>query len=314
MINIEHMRTICSGRIAIGEPLGPMTTFRIGGTADIYVEPMTIAEVLALQRYFRENNFPYMVLGNGSNLLVSDEGYRGAAINLEKGFSDLQVIDGLVIAGAGVRLATFTDFCIRHGYSGTEMLAGIPGTLGGALVMNAGAYGGEISAHLLDVTIARNGEAAALPRDACGFRYRDSGLRNWVLLSARFALPPGDREDLRRRRRELLLSRNSAQPVSQPNAGCIFKNPPGQHAGRLIEESGLKGHVIGGAEVSQRHANFIVAERNARAEDVLALINHVRKTVFDRTGVELQPEILLVGFPENSIPSPAGRKKEAAEN
>lgn len=301
MISIEHIRSICSGRIAISEPLARMTTFRLGGPADIYVEPATTAELIALVRTFRDGDLPFLVLGNGSNVLVSDDGFRGAAINLEHGFARATMDDDVVDAGAGVRLSAFVDFCIRHGFAGTETLAGIPGTLGGAVIMNAGAYGGEISDHLVDVTVLRHGEVLTLPKAECGFRYRASGLKGDIVLSARFTPPRGDIESMKRRRKDLLLKRNASQPTAFPNAGSIFKNPEGGYAAVLIQECGLKGFRIGGAEVSELHANFIIGRDNATAADILAVINHVRGVVFSRRGLVLEPEILLMGFPDNAL-------------
>ena len=301
MISIEHIRSICSGRIAIGEPLARMTTFRVGGAADLYVEPMNTEEVLALSGYFRENEIPCMLLGNGSNVLIHDDGFRGAVINLESGFSSIAVIDGYVSAGAGVRLSTYVDYCIRHGFSGTEALAGIPGTLGGALIMNAGAYGSEISDGLVDVTVIRDSTVCVFAREQCGFRYRDSALRDDTVLSARFAHSQGDVDEMKKRRRELLMKRNAAQPTSRPNAGSIFKNPESTHAARLIEDCGLKGFTAGGASVSTLHANFIVGSEAATAADILAIVNHVRATVYRATGIALEMEVLLVGFHDGAL-------------
>ena len=301
MISIEHIRSLCSGRIAIGEPLARMTTFRVGGPADLYTEPMSTGEVLALRAYFHENDIRNIVLGNGSNVLIHDDGLRGAVINLESGFSGISLEEGIVNAGAGARLSAFVDFCIRNSYSGTDALAGIPGTLGGALIMNAGAYGSEISDHLLDVTVIRGGSVRTLPKELCGFSYRRSELRGDIAISARFALPRGDMDAMRKHRRDLLLKRNIAQPTSWPNAGSIFKNPPGTHAARLIEQCGLKGYSVGGASVSKLHANFIIGSDTATAADVLAVINHLRATVFAQTGVALEMEVLLIGFPDNAL-------------
>ena len=301
MVSIEHIRTLCTGRLGISEPLARMTSFRIGGPADIYVEPMNRSEAIALVRYFRETDMPFIVLGNGSNILIHDDGFRGAAINLESGFSGLSLEEGIIEAGAGVLLAQFVDFCVGHGFAGVEMLAGIPGTLGGAVIMNAGAYGGEISDYLVDATILRSGEVVTLDKAACRFRYRNSDLRGDIVLSARFLPPPGEIIPLKERRRELLLKRNAAQPTKQPNAGSIFKNPPDAYAAKLIQECGLKGFRIGGAEVSDRHANFIVNVQDASSADILAVINHVRKVVFESTQVLLELEIMLIGFPQDAL-------------
>ncbi len=301
MLSLEHIRNISSGDIHISEALAPMTSYRIGGPVDIYIEPATTEELVALVAYLRESDASYLLLGNGSNILISDEGYRGVVLNIEKHFSDVSVTDGVVHAGAGIRLSKFVDFCVRQGFAGSEMLAGIPGTLGGAVIMNAGAYGGEISDYMLDVTVLRDGAVRTLRTADCGFRYRGSDLRRDIVLSARFRFPEGDTEQLRARRKELLLKRNAAQPVQHPNAGSIFKNPEGGYAAKLIEECGLKGTRFGGAVISEQHANFIVNDRSARAMDVIDAINHVRRTVYEQTGVELELEIQLVGFPEHII-------------
>ena len=297
MLSLEHIRSICSGEIHIGEPLAPMTSFRIGGPADILIEPASTDELVAVVRYLGDIDVPAVLLGNGSNILVSDEGIRGVVLNIERHFSGLAFDDGVVTAGAGVRLSKFVDFCVRHRRAGAEMLAGIPGTLGGAVIMNAGAYGGEISDHMLDVTVLRDGETRTLKREEAGFRYRGSDLRGDIVLSARFRFPEGDEEQLKARRKELLLKRNAAQPVQHPNAGSIFKNPEGRFAARLIEDCGLKGFTSGGAQVSEQHANFIINTGGATAADVLDVIRHVRETVRVCTGVSLELEILLLGFP-----------------
>jgi UDP-N-acetylmuramate dehydrogenase len=198
-------------------------------------------------------------------------------------------------------LTAFVDFCIANGYAGTEMLAGIPGLLGGAIVMNAGAYGGAISDFITDVTILRHLTVRTIPKEECGFTYRHSGLQNDIVLSARFALPLGDTETLRATRKEFILKRNQSQPTSLPNAGCIFKNPDGMHTARLIQECGLKGFRSGGAEVSSVHANFIVAHEGATAADVLDVINHVRRIVRDMKGVVLELEVQLIGFPVDAV-------------
>lgn len=301
MLSLEHIRSICSSGVSISEPLAPMTSFRIGGPVEIYIEPASAEEIAALVRYFREADTSYVLLGNGSNILISDEGIRGVAISIEKHFAEITLDDGIITAGAGVRLSKFVDFCVRHRFAGSEMLAGIPGTLGGAVIMNAGAYGGEISDHLVDVTVLREGEITMLRKEKAGFRYRGSDLRGDIVLSARFRFPEGDEEELRIRRKELLLKRNAAQPVNYPNAGSIFKNPEGDHAARLIEQCGLKGYTIGAAQVAQLHANFIINTGGATAADVLALISHVRSTVEQQTGVALELEIQLLGFSAEAL-------------
>jgi UDP-N-acetylmuramate dehydrogenase len=303
VLNLEHIRNLCTGGISISEPLAPLTSFRIGGPADIYLEPTDADELVALVQHFRELGVPYILLGNGSNILISDEGFRGAALSIEKSFSSVKLESDLITAGAGIRLSKFVDFAITHDFAGAEMLAGIPGTLGGAVIMNAGAYGGEISDHLVDVTVLRETDVLTLSKADCNFRYRNSDLKNDIVLSARFRFPGGEGEQLRVRRKELLLKRNAAQPVNHPNAGSIFKNPENDFAARLIEVSGLKGQRAGGAVVSELHANFIVNDNSATAADVVTLINRVRSEVYKMTGSILEPEIQLIGFSTDPIES-----------
>lgn len=303
MINLEEIRKIVKGKILINEPLAKYSTFKIGGPADLYIEPKDVDELLSLIRYLKEKEVNFVVLGNGSNVLISDEGFRGAVINLEAGLNFIRVEDEYVIAGAGVKLAKFVDFCIEHGFCGVEMLAGIPGTLGGAIVMNAGAYSGEISDYLVDVEVIRNLELVRLKKEDCGFGYRTSGLAKDVIVQARFKFPHGDIDKMRKIRHEILIKRNQTQPVNFPNVGSIFKNPPGNYAGKMIEEAGLKGIQIGGAQVSEKHANFIINKGNATASDVLELIKLIQNKVYERFGIKLELEVRLIGFKEEEIES-----------
>lgn len=296
MIALDDIRRTFRGRIALNEPLAGYTTFRIGGPADIYLEPVDKEDALALIRYLRAENLPYVLMGNGSNILISDEGVYGAVVNLESGFSYARVEpDGSITGGAGIRLAKFVDFCIRNGRGGAEMLAGIPGTLGGAVIMNAGAYGGEISDHMRWVELIRGDRLIRVSRDQGGFAYRTSALVGDVILQAAFNFPDGVPEEMKKIRRQTMTKRNTSQPVQWPNAGSIFKNPPGDHAARLIQECGLKGSRCGGAEISELHANFIVNRGDATATDVLSLIRVARQAVREKFNVELELEIKLVG-------------------
>lgn len=303
MINLEEIREIVKGKILLNEPLAKYSTFKIGGPADIYIEPRNVDELLNLLRYLKEREIDFVILGNGSNVLISDEGFRGAVINLEAGLNFIKVEGECVIAGAGVKLARFVDFCIENGFRGVEMLAGIPGTLGGAIIMNAGAYSGEISDYLVDVDVIRNLNLVRLKKDECGFGYRRSKLTDDVVVQARFKFPSGDIEEMKKIRREILIRRNLSQPVNFPNAGSIFKNPPGDYAGRLIEQAGLKGVQIGDAQISEKHANFIINKGNAKAKDVLELINLAQSKVYEKFGVKLELEIRLIGFKEEEIKS-----------
>jgi len=313
LLPLDDIRKSFRGRIALGEPLARYTTFRIGGPADLYLEPVDKEDALALLRALRSSNVPSVVMGNGSNLLVADEGVSGVVINLESGFGEMRIEeDGTIVAGAGVRLAQFVDFCIRNHRGGAQMLAGIPGTLGGAIIMNAGAYGGEISDHMLWVDLVRDGELTRITRDEGGFAYRTSNLAGTLVLEAGFRFPEGDRDAMREQRRSTMLKRNTSQPVQWPNAGSIFKNPPGDYAARLIEAAGLKGMRVGGAEISELHANFIINREAATARDVLALIRIARDEVERRFSVRLELEIKLVGF--NGDPLAGGEAPSSHES
>jgi UDP-N-acetylmuramate dehydrogenase len=237
-----------------------------------------------------------MVLGRGSNVLVSDEGIRGAVINVEQALSKIYINGGLIVAEAGVWLTKFVDFCIQNELAGVEMLAGIPGTIGGAVVMNAGAHGGEIADHLVEVEVIRNGHTQQVKNENSQFTYRHSGFDQDVVLSAAFKLQRGDKELLSAKRRELILRRNEKQPLEFPNLGSMFKNPPNTFAAKLIEQAGLKGKRVGDAQISEKHANFIINLSNAKAEDVVKLIDLVKRTVYQNSGLMLELEVKMVGF------------------
>ena len=305
VVHFDDIRKFFRGHIALGEPLNKYTSFRIGGPADYYLEPADKQDVAAIINYLQQNGIPFTVIGRGSNLLVSDDGIRGAVINLETGLSGIRMEDDLVVVDAGMTLARFVDFCIQRGFQGVEMLPGIPGTIGGAVMMNAGAYGGEISNHIVEIEVLRGGSIVRVKKADAGFSYRKSGFVGDIILGASFRLPAGDKAEVMKVRRELLLKRNQAQPVNLPNSGSMFKNPQGNHAAKLIEEAGLKGKQIGHAQISEKHANFIVNHGGATALDVLGLIETARTAVFDRTGVRLELEVKLLGFP-------ASERKEKA--
>ncbi|MBS1911837.1 MAG: UDP-N-acetylmuramate dehydrogenase [Bacteroidetes bacterium] len=297
MIALGEIRRSFRGRIELNEPLAKYTTFRIGGPADIYLEPLDKEDALSLIRFLREQKIPFFPMGNGSNILISDSGITGAVVNLEAGFNYARIAaDGVITAGAGIKLAKFVDFCIQHGKAGAEMLAGIPGTLGGAVIMNAGAYGGEIADHMLTVDLIRGDRLLTITKEQGGFAYRTSKLEGDLILEASFLFPEGDSAAMKVTRRETMLKRNSSQPVQWPNAGSIFKNPPGHYAARLIQDAGLKGTRIGQAEISELHANFIINLGGATAEDVHALAMLARAAVREKFGIEMELEVKLVGF------------------
>lgn len=296
MVSLEEIKKFFRGSIKLSQPLANFTTFRIGGPADYYLEPLDKEDVVNLIKHLQANLFPFMIIGNASNLLISDGGYRGAVINLESALGEIRKEGEFVVVGSGTRLAKCVDFCVQRGLGGVEMLAGIPGTVGGAVIMNAGAYGGEISDYLVDVEVLREGNIVWVKKEESGFSYRRSGFGRDVVLGARFVLPKKDKTELMRVRRELLVKRNLAQPVNYPNAGSIFKNPQGNYAAKLIESAGLKGLRRGSAQISERHGNFIVNLGNARATDVLELIHEAQRGVFEKFKVRLELEVKLVGF------------------
>ncbi len=297
MVSLNDIKRFFHGAIRINEQLAHYTWMKVGGPADYYMEPADRDELVKIVNYFRAQDYPFMIIGRGSNMLVSNEGIRGAVINLETALGKLWLQNDLVIAEAGVRLSKFVDFCIQHGLAGVEMLPGIPGTVGGAVVMNAGAYGGETADHLVEVETLRDGVVQVIPKDRCKFSYRRSGFEHDVVFSAKFLLPHEDKAVLQQRRRELIMKRNETQPLELPNSGSMFKNPPGTYAAKLIEQVGLKGKRIGGAQISPRHANFIVNLGGATAEDIVRLLDLARRSVYQNTGILMELEVKLVGFP-----------------
>lgn len=298
----DELAAQLTGSVRENVPLAPFTTFRIGGNAQLFVEPATPEDVVRTRAFAATHSLPFFIIGNGSNVLISDDGIPGVVMNLETGFSKLSIEGNIITAGAGVRMATFVDFAIRNNLAGVEMLAGIPATIGGAVWMNAGCYGGETSDYLLDVTIVRAHETLTLTKEECHFRYRHSGFEPGdIVVQARFALQAGNAAELREIKLKHLMHRNDVQPVNLPNCGSVFKNPKPHFSAQLIEEAGLKGTRIGGAQISPKHANFITNLGGATAHDVIAIMNLERKTVFERTGIVLEPEVQLIGFLSNPI-------------
>lgn len=275
------------------EPLAPHTWFQLGGPAEYFAEPRTVDELAALIKRCRDDELPVRLLGGGSNVLVRDEGVPGVVVRLaDSEFGKVDVHGRRVVAGGGAKLGHVISTAVREGLAGLETLVGIPGTIGGALHGNAGSRGGDIGQWVERATVmARNGELFERQRDDLVFAYRHSGLDELVILSAEFELDPDDPDQLTKRMQKQWIVKKAAQPLGHQSAGCIFKSPRGMSAGMLIDQAGLKGTRVGGAEVSDRHANFIVAEAGATTHDVLRLIELVRSRVADRLGVELELEI-----------------------
>ncbi len=275
------------------EPLRDHTWFHLGGTAEFLAEPRSEEELQALVVRCRDEATPIRVLGGGSNVLVRDEGVRGMVVLLAaETFAEIRVAGRRVTSGGGAKLGHVTSTAVREGLAGLEPLVGIPGTVGGALHGNAGSRGGDIGQWAVRATVmTRSGKIVQHRREDMVFSYRHSSLDELVILSAEFELEEDSPEELTKRMQKEWITRKSSQPLGHQSAGCIFKNPRGMSAGRLIEQSGLKGTRVGGAEVSQRHANFIIADTDATSQDVLKLIDLVRGQIAERLGVELETEI-----------------------
>ncbi len=300
MIDLEPLIKYCdehSCAYVKDEPMSAHTTFRIGGNADIFVKPATEETVRGVLCTVKENDIPSFFLGGGSNILVSDFGIHGAVVHTG-GFSDLALLDGCVIeCGAGVRLSKLCSFALENSLTGCEFAWGIPGTVGGAVFMNAGAYGGEMKDVLLSVRhMTPDGEIEEVPAENLKLGYRTSvySKNNCIILSAKLRLRPGDKGEIREKMDDLIGRRKDKQPIDMPSAGSTFKRPEGNFAGTLIEQCGLKGFSIGGAMVSDKHAGFIVNTGDATCSEVLRLIEKVKDTVLEKSGVLLEPEVRVI--------------------
>ncbi|KAF0246669.1 MAG: UDP-N-acetylmuramate [Planctomycetota bacterium] len=272
------------------EPLAPRTSYRIGGTAEYFFIPERMEEVSQAMSYCRAKGLELRVLGGGTNVLVGDRGWP-AVLSLER-FKHTDAFGPYAKAEAGASFPAFVKKLADNSSKGAEALCGIPGTVGGALLMNAGGHYGEIGEFVKRVKVAEpDGRLVTLERDQCGFRYRDSDLKNRIILSADFEFPEGDRDEIRSRMRDIFQQKKASQPLHSHSAGCVFKNPPGLAAGRMIDECGFKGARIGGAAVSALHANFLTNDDHASAADMLELISKIRGQVKERHGVELELEI-----------------------
>ncbi len=290
----------CEELLRADEPLSRHTSFGVGGPADAFCVPPDSGAVQLLLRRAADHGVPALILGRGTNVVVADEGFRGLVINLEAGCRRLEADGDRVRVGAGRSLERLVLFCEERSLGGLEQLSGIPGTVGGALIMNAGAFGTEIGDRVVTVRgLTREGQAVEVPRDNAGFDYRTAaGLAELILLGCDLQLETGDAVKLKETREEIIARRESRQPLDYPSAGSIFKRPPGDYAGRLVEAAGCKGMREGGAEVSVKHANFILNRGSATAADIHILMERVRGRVFEQFGVRLDTEVLFIGFPE----------------
>ncbi len=280
------------------EPMEKHTTFRAGGPAEWLVTPSSAEQVQRVIRFLKDEKTPYLVLGNGSNILVGDKGIPGVVIQLGNGFSGCTVEGTNLSAEAGIKLSRLANFALSNSLTGLEFAAGIPGTLGGAIYMNAGAYGGEMADVVTSVTyLDKDGAIRTIAGKDCQFGYRTSVFEKeeTVILSCTLSLQPGEMTEIRSRMDELQEKRTSKQPLNLPSAGSTFKRPEGYFAGKLIQDAGLMGFRVGGASVSTKHAGFVVNDNHATAKEIRELMEQVQQKVEQEFGVTLEPEVRFIG-------------------
>lgn len=280
------------------EPMRRHTTFQVGGEAEYFAKIQEKSQLITIMDYLRKTEQPYFVLGNGSNILVSDKGYEGVILDLSAGLKNIEIEGKRVTAEAGALLSTVAVRACEAGLAGFEFAAGIPGTIGGAIVMNAGAYDGEMKQVVESVTVlGGDGEIMVLDNETMEFGYRSSIIKNrpFIVMEAVLRLEEGDKEQIKGRMEELNKRRREKQPLNYPSAGSTFKRPEGHFAGKLIMDAGLRGFRIGGARVSEKHCGFVINEGNATATDVADVIDEVIERVRDKFGVTLETEIIKLG-------------------
>ena len=297
-IKQKFCREFGSDQVLLEEPMKRHTTFRIGGPAEVFVMPGNLEEVQRILEICRTEDLPYFILGNGSNLLVSDRGYRGVVIQLDRNFGEVKVEGTEIHASAGALLSTIAVAARRASLTGFEFAGGIPGTLGGAVVMNAGAYGGEMKDVLRKVMVMdQSGKVFEIPAEELQMGYRTSIIKTagYIVLGAVLSLKEGNLEEIKMLTRKLSEQRTSKQPLEYPSAGSTFKRPEGYFAGKLIMDSGLRGYRVGGAQVSEKHCGFVINTGDATAEDVRSLMKYVTEIVYAKFGVTLEPEVKFLG-------------------
>lgn len=294
----ELYRIVGEDNVKLDEPMSKHTTFRIGGPASYFVTPMDTEELYQVVVLCKAERVPFFLLGHGSNILVSDKGIGGVVIQLYKNYAKFSIEGNLVKAEAGIMLNKLGQEIRDAGLTGFEFAAGIPGTLGGAVMMNAGAYGGEMKDIVESVSLMDyDGNLIKKSGEEMDFSYRHSIVEDeeLIVLGATLKLNPGNIEDITAKMQELALARKTKQPLEFPSAGSTFKRPEGYFAGKLIMDSGLAGYRVGDAEVSEKHCGFVINKGHASAKDVMTLIDDVRNTVYDKFKVELSPEVRFVG-------------------
>ncbi len=286
--------------VLLNEPMKNHTSFRTGGAADIFVSPDGKDSLKEIIKLFSENNIPFYIFGNGSNMLVSDRGIEGAVIHMGSGFSSTEVNGNEITAGAGVLLSSVAGTALENSLTGFEFASGIPGSFGGAVFMNAGAYGSEIKNVIKSVIVLDESlQIKELSKDEAELGYRSSIFqkKNYIILGGTIVLEKGNKDEILSEMTELNAKRREKQPLNFASAGSTFKRPEGYFAGKLIEDSGLKGKTIGGAQVSEKHAGFIVNTGNATTDDIINLIDFCQKTVYEKFGVMIEPEVRITGRP-----------------
>ena len=286
--------------VLVDEPMSAHTSFRVGGPADVLVMPQSENELVEAVNLVRSSGQPLYILGKGSNVLVADEGLRGVVVTIGSNLSDVRIReDGIVEADAGASNAKIASAARDAGLAGYEFAAGIPGSVGGAAIMNAGAYGGEFKDVAMGLTcLDSSGERISLSPEQAEWGYRTSAVdrRGLIVLTVTLKLTPEDPSAIQARMDDLAFRRQSKQPLDKPSAGSTFKRPPGHFAGKLIQDAGMQGYQVGGAQVSEKHAGFVVNVGGATASDVLQVIRDVQAAVLEQWEVELQPEVRLWGF------------------
>jgi UDP-N-acetylmuramate dehydrogenase len=300
---IKKIENDSSSLCLVDEPLKKHTTYGIGGPADLMVFPNNKEDLIRVIEIINENNMQLTILGSGSNILVSDNGIRGVVISLKKSLKEVNVNENILYAECGAMLGKIVRLAVKNNLIGLENLNGVPGTLGGALIMNAGAWGGEISENLVNVELINSkNELKKVPKKDINFSYRKSSFdKNDILLSAEFNLKKAEKNLIKENFSKAQSGRTSSQPLDKRSAGSLFKNPRNNSAGKLLDNAGLKGFSIGGAKISEKHANFFINDGNASSSEMLQLIKKAHKEVKKQFDIDLSLEVKLIGFDADEI-------------
>lgn len=295
MIYDELVKKISPSNIFVNEKMSKHTSFKVGGTADFFIIANNIKELIYILKLAKELKIKTYILGNGTNVIVKDEGFRGIIIKLN--FKNLKVEEDKIVAGAGVSVALLSEYAYRSNIKGYEFISGIPGTVGGAVKMNAGAYGSEIKNILISTTyLDEKYNIKEIKNEEHDFSYRKSIFerKKWIILESTFKVEKGNKEEIKQKRQEISEARKEKQPLDMPNAGSIFKRGEDCIPAKLIDDAGLKGYTIGGAQVSKKHAGFIVNTGNASTQDIIDLIKHIQATIKEKFNKDLELEVIII--------------------